>query len=89
MQLIYGIEPSFGVRYSEQNGARRTILSPSLGYVVGLQYNVHSNIFIGLETVPAFQGRFFIDSNSIQNRGFTLGMGFETAALTLLYQFEK
>lgn len=87
-QFIHGIEPALGIAFAKQNGNGRTVLSPSIGYILGVQYNLNPNVALAVEIVPSLSGRFQADSNWRENMVLDFGVGFEATALTFLYRFE-
>lgn len=86
LSFIYGIEPALGIAYNTQNGNSAFRISPSLGYVLGLQYEFFERLAVGLEVIPAINGTFQRANNA---DAINLGLDFQATGLTVAYRFER
>ena len=86
LSFIYGLEPALGIAFNTQNGSSQFRISPSLGYILGVQYDFFERLAIGLEVIPALNGVFQQANNANE---ISLGLDFQATGLTIAYQFER
>lgn len=88
LNFIHGIEPAFNVLFSTgiESEVSSFSVAPSLGYVLGFQYNINDNFNLALETIPSLSANLNFVGDQI-NAGFNLGFNSNAVALTLAYRF--
>jgi hypothetical protein len=98
LNFYYGLELLTSYRYYSQNYASKTYnqkssswtLSPGLGFVLGLRYEINNDLSFSAEIVPSFQYLYTKDSLlKITTNGYTFGLNNSFANLTLAYRFGK
>lgn len=87
LHFIHGIEPAFS--FSLANNRSNTIwnLQPSLGYVLGFQYDFNEAFYVNVETIPSLDAGISIRDNT--ENVFAASAGFNSHAIsaTLAYRF--
>lgn len=94
LMFIHGFEPSIFFQFSSSEVTAdstlnsNTIISPSLGYVLGFQYSINSNFYINVEAIPSI---YFNSRSQNDETTYNFGAGFSSnaVALTFAYCFTK
>ena len=90
LQFVHGFEPALFAAYSTLNNQDNLQIRPTLGYVLGFQYNVSERFGINVETIPSLSASFQLgDNNSTDNVYVNAGFNSNAAKLSLIYRFEK
>lgn len=83
--FLYGLEP--GITFSllsEPTGLQDLYISPKIGYIVALQYNIQSKLYVNLEIIPSIYASFMANDED-----FILGINTSNVGLTFGYRFTK
>lgn len=96
LKWIRGWEPGFALNFNYRRQResnfdqvfRNLGLSPSIGYVLGFQYDVNEHFYVSLETVPRLTGTLVLGTDE-NARGYILNtnFSFNDVALCLAYRF--
>ena len=91
LSFLHGLEPSILFELSVTRNSYNTVVQPILGYVLGIQYQLASNFFLALETIPSLRGSFSIDKENGINKSFAINanLSSNTVAMSLVYRFNK
>lgn len=89
LQFVHGFSPSATVNHSDA-GNGITAVGLSMGYVLGVQYNVSSEFYVSIEAVPSFTVTgLFPGGNQSSTFNFNVGGTTQNAALTVAYRFQR
>lgn len=89
LQFVHGFNPSASVNHTDAgNGV--TAIGLSLGYILGVQYNVSSEIYVSIEAVPSLTVTGLIPGGEQSSTfNFNVGGNSQNAALTVAYRFQR
>jgi hypothetical protein len=89
-EFIHGFEPSIRANYMNESEINTYRGSVALGYVLGLQYHISPQFYVGLETIPSLRSSFtFDDQGTNYPANIELGFNANAAALKLVYKFNR
>lgn len=88
LYFIHGFQAGLSISYSAQSDINRFDFSPSIGYLLGLHYDLSSRFYVNLETIPSLYSNFNVIDGNLK-KDFTLGGGFNSNSVnfTLAYRF--
>lgn len=88
LDFFHGWEPSARLYLSASKNDISLSVRPTLGYVLGVQFEIADHFLLAMETIPSIVGNI---STYNTDRMLTLNAGFNSNAvsMTLAYQFEK
>jgi len=83
--FLYGLEPGITLSFlSQPTGLQDLFITPKIGYLVALQYNIQSKLYINVEIIPSIYTSFMSDIHN-----FVMGFNSSSVGLTFGYRFVK
>ena len=86
--FVHGFQPAFSLAMSYADNTN-LLLRPSLGYILGFQYNFNEFFYLSLETVPSLSANWVYEEERVNSVAINAGYASNVAAITLAYRFEK
>lgn len=77
---------SGGTDIEVSGGESNLFFAPSIGYVLGFQYEINDKFLLSLETIPSLQ---FILFSGMESPIINLGFNTQAVAITVVYKFSK
>jgi hypothetical protein len=83
--FLYGLEPGISFALlSQTSGIQDLYVMPKIGYILALQYNIQSKLYVNLEIIPSLYTNF-----NTSNEDFRMGFNSSNVGLTFGYRFTK
>ena len=87
LQFNRGPELFASLQYLGVDGESQLTLSPGVGYVLGLQYNLSDEFYLGIETIPSVSLRVGVGEPTIV--GFNAGFNSSALSVLAMYRFSR
>ena len=87
LQWITGVEPRLFFSYQSAAETSKFLLSPAIGYVLGLQYQLNRQFYLNVETIPALSASFTFNGRELTRYGIYGEVDINNIALSVLYRF--
>jgi len=90
LAIVHGLEPGVFTAYTNNAGNKSFVLTPRVGYVVGLDAALTKRINLGVEIVPSvYMANTFTTSEAGKATYRDFGVSRGRLALTASYKFRK
>ncbi len=85
--FIHGFEPALFLGLILANGEGELSVGPSLGYVLGFQYDISQRFYVNVETIPALSTHITFGQDDPFGLVVDAGFNSNAIALSLVYRF--